>query len=72
MITELHVWILAVRVMADVNNGKEMRDILIEMMWRDYELRTKKLGVRKKTTSFLKIFLFQNLFSFGIKTCSFF
>ena len=45
LVMELHVWMVSVRLMADVNHGKRMRDELLNMMWEDHDKRIKKLGV---------------------------
>lgn len=51
LITELHVWLLSTRVMqekkegSDKNeDGKYLRNCIVEAMWDDVTLRSKKLG----------------------------
>ncbi len=40
LVTELHVWMLSVRLMADGSpEARAVRDALIEMLWRDCEER---------------------------------
>ncbi|XP_071547074.1 ubiquinol-cytochrome-c reductase complex assembly factor 1 [Panulirus ornatus] len=44
LITELHVWMLMVRLMAEGEEGRFTRNALIDALWEDAELRSKKLG----------------------------
>ncbi|XP_015190358.1 PREDICTED: ubiquinol-cytochrome-c reductase complex assembly factor 1 [Polistes dominula] len=44
LITELHVWMLMVRFMAEGKYGKIARNTLVEAMWDDVDVRSKKLG----------------------------
>ncbi|KAF7408776.1 hypothetical protein HZH68_003698 [Vespula germanica] len=44
LITELHVWMLMVRFMAEGKYGKIARNALVEALWDDVEVRSKKLG----------------------------
>ncbi|XP_066138367.1 ubiquinol-cytochrome-c reductase complex assembly factor 1 [Euwallacea fornicatus] len=44
VITELHIWMLAVRAMADDKEGHVLRNSLVEALWGDVAKRTKKLG----------------------------
>ncbi|KAI4503370.1 hypothetical protein M0802_001592 [Mischocyttarus mexicanus] len=44
LITELHVWMLMVRFMAEEKYGKVARNTLVQAMWDDVEIRLKKLG----------------------------
>jgi len=44
LLTELHVWMLMARLMADHENGRYMRNSLVEAMWQDVTARSKKLG----------------------------
>lgn len=45
LVTELHVWLLAARMMADGEEGRYTRNSMMEAMWQDAEERSKKLGV---------------------------
>lgn len=45
VITELHIWMLSARVMADGSNGQMLRNGMIEALWADTTHRIKKLGV---------------------------
>lgn len=60
LITELHVWMLMVRFMAEGKYGKIARNILVEAMWDDIEIRTKKLGVSVHEHIPFLIYIFQN------------
>lgn len=42
--TELHVWMLCVRLSDDGAEGKFCRDQLMTAMWEDLDTRAKKLG----------------------------
>ncbi|KAJ9595712.1 hypothetical protein L9F63_013125, partial [Diploptera punctata] len=43
LITELHVWILMVRTMAEGDEGRFTRNNIVEAMWQDVYTRAKKL-----------------------------
>ncbi|XP_056638297.1 ubiquinol-cytochrome-c reductase complex assembly factor 1 [Diorhabda sublineata] len=43
-ITELYVWMLSVRAMAEGEDGKILRNSIIEALWADVGQRIKKLG----------------------------
>lgn len=53
VITELHVWMLMVRFMAEGKDGREVRNRILQAMWVDVEHRAKKLGVSFMTSSIL-------------------
>ena len=44
LVTELHVWMMMVRVMREENHGRFLRNSLSEILWRDIEARIKALG----------------------------
>lgn len=44
LVTELHVWMLMVRYMAEGKYGQIARNALVEMMWDDVNTRSKLLG----------------------------
>lgn len=44
LITELHIWMLSVRAMADRQLGEVIRNEIIAAMWSDVNYRTKKLS----------------------------
>ncbi|XP_019698073.1 ubiquinol-cytochrome-c reductase complex assembly factor 1 isoform X2 [Harpegnathos saltator] len=44
LVTELHVWMLMVRYMAEKKNGQFMRNEIVTAMWDDTKARTEKLG----------------------------
>lgn len=44
VITEIHVWMLMVRCMAEGEDGRVMRNSVVQAMWADVALRAKKLG----------------------------
>lgn len=45
VITELHIWMLSTRAMADGENGRFLRNSVVEALWNDVDQRVKKLGV---------------------------
>nr|CAD7576457.1 unnamed protein product [Timema californicum] len=45
LVTELHVWMMLVRLMAEGKDGRFTRNIVVEAMWSDTNTRAKKLGV---------------------------
>lgn len=49
LVTELHVWMLMVRAMAEGSesgeDGRFLRNSIVEAMWADVNKRAKKLGV---------------------------
>nr|CAD7454953.1 unnamed protein product [Timema tahoe] len=44
LVTELHVWMTLVRVMAEGKDGRFTRNVVVEAMWSDTATRAKKLG----------------------------
>lgn len=50
LITELHVWMLMVRAMSEKEHGEFIRNCIVEAMWRDAVLRTKKMAPEKRST----------------------
>ncbi|KAK0094987.1 hypothetical protein PV326_009488 [Microctonus aethiopoides] len=44
LITELHVWMLMVRLAAGGDAGIDMRKSLVSAMWKDVDVRKRKLG----------------------------
>lgn len=58
MVTELHLWMVMLRVMAEGQDGKTYRDTLVETLWNDVTTRMSKLGhirssVKKKQLTLL-------------------
>lgn len=49
LVTELHVWMLLLRAMAEGSesgeDGRFIRNSIVEAMWADVNTRAKKLGV---------------------------
>ncbi|XP_018573182.1 ubiquinol-cytochrome-c reductase complex assembly factor 1 [Anoplophora glabripennis] len=45
VITELYIWMLSVRAMAEETDGRHLRNGLVEALWLDVAQRVKKLGV---------------------------
>jgi len=45
LVTELHVWMIMVRYMAEGKHGKLIRDNVIAAMWEDTDARISNLGV---------------------------
>lgn len=44
VVTEIHVWMLMARLMAEGEEGRFTRNAMVEAMWQDCEQRSKKLG----------------------------
>ncbi|KAK4305384.1 hypothetical protein Pmani_022726 [Petrolisthes manimaculis] len=44
LVTELHIWLLAVRMMAEGEEGRFTRNAMLEALWQDAEERSKKVG----------------------------
>ncbi|BES92268.1 Ubiquinol-cytochrome C chaperone [Nesidiocoris tenuis] len=44
MITELHVWMLMARLMANPYDGRSVRNNIVEALWKDVTTRAKQLG----------------------------
>ncbi|XP_071578451.1 ubiquinol-cytochrome-c reductase complex assembly factor 1 [Temnothorax nylanderi] len=52
LVTELHVWMIMVRYMADEKDGKVIRNNAVKAMWEDTQARMDKLGsIRSKIKS---------------------
>lgn len=45
LVTELHVWMIMVRYMADEKDGKDVRKYAVSAMWDDTKARVENLGV---------------------------
>lgn len=45
LITELHVWMIMVRYMAEGNAGKIVRNNIVATLWQDTNARAENLGV---------------------------
>ncbi|XP_044730357.1 ubiquinol-cytochrome-c reductase complex assembly factor 1 [Chrysoperla carnea] len=43
VVTELHIWILSVRALAEGDDGRTIRNAMIEALWTDVQRRGKKL-----------------------------
>ncbi|XP_072397409.1 ubiquinol-cytochrome-c reductase complex assembly factor 1 [Diabrotica undecimpunctata] len=43
-VTELHIWMLSLRAMAEGENGKDLRNAIVEALWTDVAQRVKRLG----------------------------
>lgn len=48
VVTELYIWMLSVRAMAEGIDGRHLRNGLVEAFWLDVAQRVKKLGVSRK------------------------
>ncbi|XP_044756332.1 ubiquinol-cytochrome-c reductase complex assembly factor 1 isoform X2 [Coccinella septempunctata] len=46
VVTELHLWMLSARAMAEGTDGRLIRNTLVEALWADVLQRVKKLGSR--------------------------
>jgi len=44
LVTELHVWLCLVRVMHEGEEGRRVRNAIVETLWRDADAKSKKLG----------------------------
>ncbi|KAK5650804.1 hypothetical protein RI129_001833 [Pyrocoelia pectoralis] len=44
VVTELHIWMLMVRFMAEGDEGEHLRNFILEVLWADVDQRIKKLG----------------------------
>lgn len=49
IITELHLWMIFVRLMNEGTQGTMIRNFVMEALWNDVEFRSKKLA----TVSFI-------------------
>lgn len=45
LVTELHIWMLMVRCMAEGELGRSLRNDIVEAFWNDVSMRCSKLGV---------------------------
>jgi cytochrome b pre-mRNA-processing protein 3 len=57
LITELHVWMLMVRTMAEGEEGRFVRNNMVEAMWQDISTRAKKLEVCTQNIVCLPIYV---------------
>lgn len=44
IITELHLWMVFIRLMHEGTKGSMIRNFMMEALWNDVGFRTKKLG----------------------------
>ncbi|GLV42029.1 uncharacterized protein CBL_05012 [Carabus blaptoides fortunei] len=44
VVTELHVWMLLARIMNEGEDGRFIRNCIVQAMWADVSIRAKKLG----------------------------
>lgn len=49
LVTELHVWMIMVRYMAEGKNGQLIRNNVVSALWDDSKARIDKLGVSNVT-----------------------
>ncbi|XP_055339723.1 ubiquinol-cytochrome-c reductase complex assembly factor 1-like [Paramacrobiotus metropolitanus] len=68
-ITELHVWMCAVRLSIEAYDGKYCRNEIVKNMWKDVEVRSKSLGeaasaLRKQQIKILAEQFRANLFAY--------
>lgn len=49
LITELHTWMMMVRIMAEKDEGMFVRNVVVKAMWDDVNARAKQLGVSNET-----------------------
>ncbi|XP_018046339.1 PREDICTED: ubiquinol-cytochrome-c reductase complex assembly factor 1 isoform X1 [Atta colombica] len=47
LVTELHVWMIMIRYMADEKDGKAIRNYAVAAMWQDTQARIENLGLIK-------------------------
>jgi cytochrome b pre-mRNA-processing protein 3 len=57
LVTELHVWMLMVRTMAEGEEGRFVRNNIVEAMWEDVITRVKKLEVCAEDIVHYKIYI---------------
>lgn len=50
LVTELHVWMLAVRLMEEGKEGRSVRNYMVEALWQDCDARAKLVGDMAATT----------------------
>ncbi|RZC42783.1 ubiquinol-cytochrome-c reductase complex assembly factor 1, partial [Asbolus verrucosus] len=55
VITELHIWMISVRAMAEGDAGRMLRNYLVEALWADVQQRVKKLGASNPAVARLQI-----------------
>lgn len=56
VVTELHIWMLSVRAMAEGQDGRELRNGLVEALWADVDQRVKKIGAVNPAEMRAKVF----------------
>jgi cytochrome b pre-mRNA-processing protein 3 len=45
LVTEMHVWMLMLRLMQEGEKGLKLRNSIVLAMWNDVNIRARKLGV---------------------------
>ncbi|XP_014470456.1 PREDICTED: ubiquinol-cytochrome-c reductase complex assembly factor 1 [Dinoponera quadriceps] len=66
LVTELHVWMLMVRYMAEGKDGQFIRNEIVTAMWDDTKARTEKLGVISTNIKGKEIILLSHQFNAAI------
>lgn len=60
VVTELHLWMLSARAMAGANEGRIIRNSLVEALWSDVLQRVKKLDSVSEYLIFTFVFGYSN------------
>lgn len=55
LVTELHVWMLMVRAMGEIEHGEVVRNRIVESMWTDVVKRVQKLVPGSRTLAYKQI-----------------
>lgn len=72
LITELHVWMLLLRAMAEGSEageeGRHMRNCIVEALWNDVNIRAKKLGTDNPSGTRMQIQILSQQFQAALIT----
>ncbi|XP_031621125.1 ubiquinol-cytochrome-c reductase complex assembly factor 1 [Contarinia nasturtii] len=66
LITEIHVWILMVRAMAENENGKAIRDSIVEAMWTDSMQRATSMAPGSASLIKKQLLILSDQFQYAI------
>lgn len=66
LITEIHIWMLMVRAMAETNHRVYIRNIIVQSMWDDTLFRAKKLSPQRQSVVTKQVEMLSQQFQYAI------
>lgn len=66
LITELHIWMMMVRAMGELNDRDIIRNTIVEAMWADVQMRAEKLSPTRKTEIRKQVEILSGQFQYAV------